>query len=428
MSVWHHNVLVDRWRVWEFVMGFTSNWLLIRGMTPEAVYSALNVQPSGIRTDWPQEPLAGAMFADGSLLVVESSSEGIPEDTWDLATLSGDCEVIAAGEIDGVGHSEVAVWRHGRKIWSVTSPYDGDSPTLVGDVPADVIAGLQYVRAQAIAQEDRNPDDTIDYFNPILSLAENLTGYVCGNGAQRSGLEHFEILESSSESHIAATFPAALTKALAARGFRLEYPAEDRNTGYTVDIYTADDMPARLTTAVRITLQRGRYGGIVVDGGVSIRSASAAEFNAGLPEEALADGWATADRGEIATSPFDRSPHPAYRDTYCMRTIDDIEHGVKWVLKYLDGPMAAWFAEHGSVEKLAVHAKQPHEISKRLHPVKFRATVAFFATHGHSEQAAELVGWYLDREKYDSDSFERATAFDAAMREHFPDYGAKRRG
>ncbi|MEV6769195.1 hypothetical protein AB0N05_11270 [Nocardia sp. NPDC051030] len=408
-------------------MGFTSNWLLFRGSTPEAVYHALNVQPSGIRTDWPQEPLAAAMFTDGSLLVVESSSEESPEGTWDLAMLSGDCEVIAAGEIDGAGHSEVAVWRYGRKVWSVTSPYEEDSPTLVGDVPADVVAGLQYVRTQAMADEDWDPDDTIDYFNPILNLAEHLTGYVCGNGAQSSGLEHFEILESTGEAHIAATFPAALTEALATRGFRLEYPAEDRKKSYIVDVYAADGPLTGLTAAVEITLKRGRYGGVVVGGGVSIRSAAAAELNAGLPEEALADGWESADRGQIETSPFDRSPHPAYWDTFCMREADDIERGVQWVLKYLDGPMAVWFAERDSVGKLAVHAKQPHWISKRFHPVKFRATVAFFAAHGHFKQAAELVGWYLERDGYDSDSFERATAFDAAMRERFPEYAAERR-
>ncbi|WP_327141058.1 hypothetical protein [Nocardia sp. NBC_01327] len=409
-------------------MGFTSNWLLFRGLTPEAVYDALDVQPSGIRTDWPQVPLAGAAFADGSFLVVESSSEESPEGTWDLATLSRDCEVIAAGEIDGVGHSEVAVWRHGRKVWSVTSPYEEDSPTLVGDVPADVVAGLQYVRTQAMADEGWDPDDTIDYFNPILNLAEHLTGYVCGNGAQSSGLEHFEILESTGEAHLAATFPAALTEALAARGFRLEYPADDRKKGYIVDVYSAESTLPGLTTAVEITLERGRYGGIVVGGGVSIRSASAAELNAGLPEEALAEGWASADPGQIETSPFDRSPHPAYWDTYCMRGVDDIELGVQWVSKYLDGPMAVWFAERDSVEKLAVHAKRPNWISKIFHPVKFRATVGFFVAHGHFEQAAELVEWYLKRGEYNSDSFERATAFDTALRERFPDYAAERRG
>ncbi|WP_460723217.1 hypothetical protein [Nocardia heshunensis] len=278
-----------------------------------------------------------------------------------------------------------------------------------------------------MADEDWDPDDGVDYFNAILNLAEHLTGYVCGNGARSAGLEHFEVLESTGEAYIAAMFPGALTAALAAKGFRLEYPAEDRKTGYVVDVYTTEGMLAGLTNAVRITVERGRYGGIVVGGGVSIRSAAAAEFNAGLPEEALAEGWEDADRGEIETSPFDRSPHPAYWDTYCMRGAEDIDHGVQWVVKYLDGPMAKWFAEHDSVGKLAVQARQPHWISKRFHPVKFRATVAYLATHGHFEHAAELVAWYRRLGEYNSDSIERVTAFDAALRERFPDYAAQRR-
>ncbi|MFF2555445.1 hypothetical protein ACFVUS_30875 [Nocardia sp. NPDC058058] len=358
--------------------------------------------------------------------MVEGSSEESPEGTWDLARLSTDCEIIAAGEIDGAGHSEVAMWRHGRKIWGVTSPYDEGFPELVGEVPADVVAGLEYVRTQAMSDEDWDADEGIDYFNPILNLAEHLTGYVCGNGAQITGLAHFEVLESTGEAHIAAAFPVAVTKALADRGFRLEHPAQDRNTGYVVDVYTAESSLAGLTTSVEITLKRGRYGGIVVGGSVSIRSRSAAEFNAGLPQEALATGWDSADRGEIETSPFDRSPHPAYWDTYCMRDADDIERGVQWVLKYLNGPMAAWFAQRDSIEKLTILARQPHWASKRLHPVGFRASAAFLAAHGHHEHAAELVAWYLTRDEYNSDSFERATAFDAALRARFPEYASAR--
>ncbi|MFI1913800.1 hypothetical protein [Nocardia sp. NPDC020380] len=44
-----------------------------------------------------------------------------------------------------------------------------------------------------------------------------------------------------------------------------------------------------------------------------------------------------------------------------------------------------------------------------------------------SADAADLIGWYLGNERFDDfDSFERAKAFDIALRELFPEYASAR--
>ncbi|MFE3000187.1 hypothetical protein ACFXG4_34965 [Nocardia sp. NPDC059246] len=53
--------------------------------------------------------------------------------------------------------------------------------------------------------------------------------------------------------------------------------------------------------------------------------------------------------------------------------------------------------------------------------------VILCALNNHSADAADLIAWYLRGGRFDDfDSFDRATAFDIALRVRFPDYADAR--
>ncbi|MEV0292322.1 hypothetical protein [Nocardia sp. NPDC050710] len=173
-------------------MGFNSNWLLVRGMRPQQVWTALGVQPSGVRSDRPTPVLAGSVRPDGSYLLVEDRADEPVEGTWNLAELSVGCEVIGVGEVDGAGGAEVVVWRDGRKVWGVAAPMDDGGPEIWGDIPADILAGIENDALWAVQDDDDDPD----YFNAILALGIALTGYQCGRFIDGVAVPSFEILET----------------------------------------------------------------------------------------------------------------------------------------------------------------------------------------------------------------------------------------
>ncbi|MRH90762.1 hypothetical protein GFY24_25540 [Nocardia sp. SYP-A9097] len=179
--------------------------MLFRATTPEAACDALGVRRSGIRSKSPKPVLCGVVRPEGAYLVVEDRAVGMLEGTWDLTGLSGGREIVAAAEIDGVGHSEVSVWRDGRKVWGIVSPVDDFRPRLSGCVPAEILAELQYEEYLEYIESKGWTDDSddweddfdeVDWFNPILRLAADLTGYVCGSPLAATEEEPFEILES----------------------------------------------------------------------------------------------------------------------------------------------------------------------------------------------------------------------------------------
>lgn len=174
-------------------MGFTSNWLLVRGIAPDRIWEVLGVHPSGTRSAHPEPRLSGSVRPDGAYLVVEDRSEEPVEHTWNLAKLSAGGLVIGVGEVDGAGGAEVVVWHDGRKLWGIAAPLDGGGPELAGEVPADMVATVEeWARSGYDDEDEYDPD----YFNAILSLGTSLTGYQCGSPIGKPGEQPFEILEA----------------------------------------------------------------------------------------------------------------------------------------------------------------------------------------------------------------------------------------
>ncbi|MGW4247258.1 hypothetical protein [Nocardia sp. NPDC004722] len=173
---------------------------------PEEACAALGVRRSGVHSAWPRQPLAGAVRPGNSYLVVEDRSLEMLEDTWDLGSVSLGREIVAAAEIDGVGYDEVSVWRNARKVWGIASPNSSFMPRISGYDTTDIRTRmafddyLEYVESKGWTEDSdewEDDFDEVDWFNPILRLAAELTGYTCGTPIAAAGEEPFEILVPS---------------------------------------------------------------------------------------------------------------------------------------------------------------------------------------------------------------------------------------
>ncbi|WP_405497053.1 hypothetical protein [Nocardia sp. NBC_00511] len=401
-------------------MGFTSNWLLVQGKQPEQVWEALGVAPSGERSDHPEPGLSGAVRPDGGYLVVEDRAEEGVEDTWKLASISLGCTVIGVGEVDGAGGAEVVVWRDGRKEWGIAAPMDEGGPEVDGEVPAGV---LRRVERDARYGDD---DDDPDYFNAILRLGTDLTGYQCGSAIEKAGALPFEVLDRPEIAEVLIRFPDALAEALAAKGFGPSPALDGWRTWYT-----ADTPVPGVTAAVVIATERERDGDISIKGSVSILSAAVAEVVAGLPEEAR-ETFSTSNKkfGEIDQFRFELDRQSDSPTSYAMWNADTVAQGVEWVTRYLDGAaITEWFAKRSSLPALLDTAREPTTApwESNPDPTLMRGTIVLCALDGRAQEAATLMRWYLQRDQFHRwDSRAGASAWDAAMRERFPDYAAAR--
>lgn len=402
-------------------MGFTSNWLLVQGLTPERVWETLGVQPSGERSDHPQPGLSGAVRPDGGYLVVQDRAEESVEHTWKLAELSLGCTVIGVGEVDGAGGAEIVVWRDGRKEWGIAAPMDDGGPEVSGEVPAGVLR-----RVERDARYEDDDDEDPDYFNAILRLGTDLTGYACGSGIEKVGALPFEILDRPGIAEVLSRFPGALAEALADKGFRPSPSLDGWRTWYT----TETPVPG-LSAAVVVNIERGRDGEVSIEGSVSILSTAVAEIVADLPEEARKT-FSTSDAnfGEIDRFRFELDRQSGYPTSYTMWDADSVAHGVQWVTRYLDGAtIVEWFAKRSSLSGLLETAREPTTApwESNPDPTLLRGTIVLCALEGRAAEAATLMRWYLRRDRFHRwDSRAGASAWDTAVRERFPDYAAAR--
>ncbi|MFF3229035.1 hypothetical protein ACFYV7_40035 [Nocardia suismassiliense] len=321
---------------------------------------------------------------------------------------------VANGQVGVDGRAEVVLWRDGRKIWGIAAVYD--RPRIDGDLPADILAGVE-VAAREAADDDEDEDE--DYFAAIRALGAHLTGYREHQLIGQPDEAVFEILETPGEAAIWRGFPDALADALSAEGFAM-WPALPGGELW----YTADTAVAGLTGAVGINMWR-ESGGIGINGKVAVMWV--ADIMADLPQEAN-----SADHSErygtIADCYFGSPAYPL--PSFRMSAGDDIAAGVDWVMEYVNGPMAVWFEERSGVADLVAQAKTIWRRSPGVEMVKprlLRATVAFCAANGHAIAAADLMQWYLTRNQFvPTDSLDRATTFDTWLQDRFSHYAAAR--
>ncbi|MGX1810900.1 hypothetical protein ACWIGI_34710 [Nocardia sp. NPDC055321] len=110
----------------------------------------------------------------------------------------------------------------------------------------------------------------------------------------------------------------------------------------------------------------------------------------------------------------------------------DVPRAAQWVMSCLHGPVGEWLSHRDSLPKLIHLAKQIQPsimVGYRPSPNAYllRMIVIHCVLHEHAAEAADLMAWYLRGDLFDRfDSLERATAFDIALCERFPEYATSR--
>ena len=150
-------------------MGTTSSWLVCDAGHLEDVKGLLGVvdKPEGRAPDF-----SAFVSARGQLFVFEC--RGAREWSFDgeeeRRRLSAGREVIFCTLMTGVMSSEIAQWRDGEEVWSVSCFLElGDDLEERGEVPAC----LERLKREVEVDEDGEPD----HFSIPMKLARELTGF-----------------------------------------------------------------------------------------------------------------------------------------------------------------------------------------------------------------------------------------------------------
>ncbi|MGQ4614550.1 hypothetical protein [Nocardia sp. R7R-8] len=228
-----------------------------------------------------------------------------------------------------------------------------------------------------------------------------------------------------------------LTEALAVEGFTPSEPLDSlgvaepgvRNPSWVRAWFVAPDSGVpNMTMAVKATIQRNGHGGVGIAASGWVVSSAVEGVLRDMPDEVLSKGgW---DRNYMESVNFGYFERPLDPGEISVGGEPGVERAVGEFMRLLRGPVAEWFSRFDSPEKLVQGARTPATQSRdpeNPHPVLLRAVAVLSVLNGRVRDAAILMEWYLRRDGFHKwDSIERASGFDAAMIERFPEYARMR--
>ncbi|MFB8003982.1 hypothetical protein [Nocardia sp. NPDC056000] len=217
-----------------------------------------------------------------------------------------------------------------------------------------------------------------------------------------------------------------LTKAMDAESFAVcappqRWPATGKLLWTQIHFGPTSESIPRLTSTVDAHIERHRDGGLRLEGTVRIGSPAVAEVMRELPGDGLSHGDINRGRFDM----LDGSPKPL---VMAIDADGQLEGAVAQYMECVRGPVREWLAERSTFAALLEPAREPTIApwDTNPDPTLLRGTVLLCVLDGRVRDAAELMRWYLQRDRFHRwDSLEDASAFDAAVRERFPAYAAQ---
>jgi hypothetical protein len=179
-------------------MGYSQSSLAVKGTTPGVVLTALGLQSTGKREEFPESPLTAANLPSGWFLVVlDRDAQDIISDEM-LRQLSMGCEVVTSVVEEHVMASESTCWRDGKRVWRVYHDSNSriDHLQIDGEVPFTLAAIRDRLSTKQRAAGGKKA--CVDYFFEIpVELAMSFTGF--RHDADTPGLANdaFEVLEQT---------------------------------------------------------------------------------------------------------------------------------------------------------------------------------------------------------------------------------------
>jgi hypothetical protein len=175
-------------------MGYSLSWVAVKA-EPQAVYTALHVQPTGQRRDDAyRRGNVSALLLGGRTVVVFGNKE-LKDNR--LAAVSRVGETIHCFVEEHLMVSAASLWRDGKRVWRVT--HDGQESARHLSTDGSVPAEFASVRDKYLAKQAAEPEEEVDHiFDIPVELARELTGYQHDQEfSSADGGEPFEVLEPS---------------------------------------------------------------------------------------------------------------------------------------------------------------------------------------------------------------------------------------
>lgn len=228
-----------------------------------------------------------------------------------------------------------------------------------------------------------------------------------------------------------AALVAELAPQLAERGLQYSPELSDEECQWFVGPVSAG---SDLTKAVVFSISQLKEGhGLFVV--ADLISTGVAQVVRDLPRA----GWISEapaagepDLGRVDFTRFAEHIPAGEYDLYGLHEMAHVAKAAAWIMRCLDGPVSEWFSQRDCLDKLIPLAGHPRpNMVNRPNPSPFarrlRTTVILCVLNGRLTAASDLMGWYLESGRFAKvDSFDRATAFDAALCERFPGYAEAR--
>src|SRR6266511_1287965 len=99
-------------------MGFSLEWLAVRGKEPRSVWSAMGLQGTGKRAT--DGPLYAMTLPNGwHIVVAHISSNYSPSGLDVISRVSRGAEAVYGAVVESTDYSELAAWRDGARVWYV---------------------------------------------------------------------------------------------------------------------------------------------------------------------------------------------------------------------------------------------------------------------------------------------------------------------
>ncbi len=183
-------------------MGYSISWLAVKEKVPELLLQELGLAPTGEMTDYGQSPFTGRTLPSGWFLLVLNRCEHKFIQPKSLASLSGNCDIVACSVEEHVMVCTSELWRNGQQIWRIEHDAQEaiDHINTYGALPDGYAAiGKQCANEQ---EKDGGKDAAVDHFFDIpLQIAKSIVGFKHDDddGLENDSFEVFKAQASTSQ-------------------------------------------------------------------------------------------------------------------------------------------------------------------------------------------------------------------------------------
>jgi hypothetical protein len=172
-------------------MGWSLSWVAVKDCTPELVHEVLGLRATGVRMEFADSSITGAVLPSGWYAVISDHDRLELGSDRNLASLSILGEVIICWVEEHCNCSYAAGWRNGAQMWSVCHNAQKSLEHLdsEGDLPKE----FARIRDECWGQLVTEGGDCL--FSVPVDLAYSLTGYRHDDDVPDTANDAFEVLE-----------------------------------------------------------------------------------------------------------------------------------------------------------------------------------------------------------------------------------------